>query len=526
MFFWILVMAALACSAGSFGQTDWSGGPGQTDLMESFGTNFESAENVSWLAVSGQVVLSSRPLTTAIRTELASEGERGAYGLASADVDGDGDIDIFGTSDSQSGILLWLNQGGDPPVLERRVIDSDFAGGTSLHPIDIDLDGDLDLVGAAQRPGNRVAWWRNDQNDAEWPRFSIDDLFPVACNVSAADIDGNGWPDVVSTSWSTSRLNVWYSSGGDPIEWTEQTVAFGLRGAHSAVAGDVDGDGDLDVVGTGANDKEVLLLENLGGNPPQWNTEVIGDDLDGVRYSALHDLDGDLRLDIVAAAADGQVIWWSNPAVAGDWTRHVIDEGCLGGHWIDVADVDGDGREDIVVAAYGVGQYFWYRNEGGSGDDWTRFAVEDQGFESPLTVIAADIDGRGDLELIGAEWEPGLFYWWEVSEFEPSGQLVSSSVDLGAGARSVRLSWDATEPDGTHLNIEVRSGLDQQTLGDWTEVAQKGSSMELEGPVLQYRVNLATSDPALSPILRSVTVERRLQVAESAGSEGADASPW
>jgi hypothetical protein len=478
---------------------------------------FSSAEGVSWLSIPGQLALTSRPLDHPIRSELSSEGGHGAYGLTVADIDDDGDVDIFGTSDAQRGILLWLNEGGSPPTFQRRVIDSDFPGGTSLAVADIDRDGDLDLVGAAQNPGNKVAWWRNDEEpDAEWQRLEIDHPFPVACNVSVADVNGDGWPDVLSTSWTVARLNVWYHSGTDPVEWTEQTIAYALRGAHSAVAGDVDGDGDLDVVGTGANDSEVLLLVNRGGEPVEWESVVVGNDLDGVRYAAFADVDSDGRLDIVAAAADGQVVMWRNGGSASVWERHLIDDSCHGGHWVAVNDVDGDGRNDVIVAAYVAANFFWYRQGAGSLAEWTRFELDEQAFAAPLTVIAADLDGRGDLELVGADWEPGFFYWWEVSEFVPSGELLSRVVRLDQNTRSVRVAWQAETPAATNLTVEWRSGSDMSSLGGWQEVSESGAEAAVIGEFFQYRLRLTTTDPTVSPIVRSIRLTTPVSGEETA----------
>lgn len=513
------LMMTVVCGAGQESQTDWSGGPANASPVNAFGEGFVSSQNISWLAVPGQIVLSSTALESPVRFSFANEGTNGAYGLASVDIDDDGDADLLGTSDAQRGILLWTNEGGDPPVLQRHVIDSDYPGGTSLHAADVDHDGDLDLVGAAQTPGNEVSWWRNNsETDEPWERFDVDGFFPVACNVFAADVDGDGWTDVLSTSWTQGRLNMWRHSGTDPVEWTEQTLATGLRGAHSAVAGDMDGDGDQDVVGTGANDREVILLRNLGGDPIEWGEEVIGDDLGGVRYAAVGDIDGDGMLDIVAAAADGKVVWWRNLGAGETWQRNVIDQSCLGGHWVVVKDIDGDGRRDVVVAAYVAGRYFWYRNPG-DGETWTRHDVGQMAYSSPLTVIAADLDGRGDLELIGSEWEPGAFYWWEVSEFVSSGELVSAVVDLGPSAAGLRLSWRVDQPAGTHLRMEVRTGTSPELLGNWQEIEGEDDVIELSGSLVQYRVTLSTGDPAVSPILREVNVIRILRGVESSDHE-------
>ncbi len=508
------IILLLLVTASSWGadprQEDWSGGPGDVGPRQDFGSSFAECNGISWLTVPGQLALSSWPLDDPIRVELADWGPRGAYGLATVDIDDDGDTDILGTTDAKAGVLLWRNEGTSPPSWEVIEIDGDFSGGTSLHPADIDLDGDFDIVGAAQSPGHKVSWWRNDATDfRSWQRFDIETFYPVACNVFAADVDADGWQDVMSTSWSFGTVNLWRLDVGDEMVWTPQTLADGQGGAHSAVAEDLDGDGDLEIVATAATVNSIMVFWNDGNEPIDWTREVLGDNLVGVRYAATADIDASGTPDVVAAAADGQVVWWANDGgPLSGWARHTIDTECFGGHWVDLEDIDGDGHIDVLVAAYVAGSIHWYGNDGEDPPNWSKHTVA-ASLSSPLTAVAADIDGMGDLEVIGSIADSGAFAWWEVSEFVATGDLTSTILDLGDRLRQPELTWQAQVPPSTTLEIDVRTGDDPETMGSWERIFAPGALPFTAGRYLQYRIQMSTEDAAVSPLVREIRVRSK-----------------
>jgi len=487
-------------------QSDWSAGPGEQGPVPAWGGGFLSELETSWLTIPGQLALSSEPLEVPRRHHLL-QGHPGAYGLYVADMDLDGDPDLIVTTDSSAEVLLLVNQGGSPPAWEVQVVDADYPGGTSVHPADLDGDGDLDLAGAAQTPGHNVVWWRNDGGDPmTWTRLEIQDNFTVACNVFSADVDGDGDMDVLSTSWGSRHITWWRNDGGDPIAWMRQNINGTSGGAHSAWAGDVDGDGDTDVVGTEATENKVVLFVNGGGMPITWGQQVVGSDMVGVRYACFADVDRDGRMDIASAGADGQVAWWRNGG--GDpiaWTKQTVDDACEGGHYISVADLDGDGRNDLLVAAYTLSSIQWYRNGGGEPVEWTRREVV-TGFASALTAVAADLDGDGDLDVAGTAWESGEVAWWEITDFRSAGELESPVLDLGGTPDLVLNDTGATETDGSGLTVRVRSSHDPADLGGWIEVSEQPDVVSPAGRFLQYQVALCTEDPMVSPIVRDMTV--------------------
>ncbi|MBU1699046.1 MAG: T9SS type A sorting domain-containing protein [Candidatus Eisenbacteria bacterium] len=488
-------------------QTDWCAGGVEPGPVHSWGAGFAASSDISWRSIPGQLALSSvllsTPQMTPVRPPLTC-----VYGIYSFDFDHDGDMDIFGTTDTAAKVILWINQGTHPVTWVEQIIDDDFEGGTAVHPADFDMDGDIDLVGTAQTPGNKLAWWRNDGGDPiVWTKFIIDYSLWVPCNVFVADLDGDEDPDVISTSWTSQFIGWWRNDGGDPIVWTRLMIGPGFSGAHSAFGGDVDNDGDIDVVGTAANHNEVSLFFNEGGDPIVWSEQLISNTMTGCRYATFGDIDNDGLLDIVAAAWDGQLHWWKN---GGDdpitWTLNGIDVECYGGHYTYIADIDGDGFLDVVAVGALVNAIYWYQNSGTESVTWTKHILTET-YPSALTAFPADVDGDGSLEIIGSAHTSGEINWWKVTEFKPAGELQSSVLDLYSDPLAADIDWTIKEPAGTDLSFQVRSSDDPGDLGDWSAaISSPGDLTEMMDRYFQYKVLLQTTDPALSPVLEDFSI--------------------
>ena len=79
-----------------------------------------------------------------------------------ADVDGDGDLDIF-TASHDNDEIAWLENDGNQNF-SKHVIDTMADGAYFVSPADIDGDGDMDVF-AAIKLGGLIAWYRNDGAD-------------------------------------------------------------------------------------------------------------------------------------------------------------------------------------------------------------------------------------------------------------------------------------------------------------------------------------------------------------------------
>jgi hypothetical protein len=165
---------------------------------------------------------------------------------AIADIDGDGDRDVF----VQGG---WIR---NPPSSKRDpanwdffpITNSDPGDGPAAAAVDIDRDGRIDLVTCRQHDDNgALAWYKNPANptQAGWARTVI------AANAGShhlrvADFDGDARPDLlVGLELSQGYVRVYRNTGSTPAFTMHPVVSGG--GGHNAAVGDLDGNGLPDV---------------------------------------------------------------------------------------------------------------------------------------------------------------------------------------------------------------------------------------------------------------------------------------
>ncbi|MFZ1947144.1 MAG: FG-GAP-like repeat-containing protein [bacterium] len=487
------------------GQTDWSSGGGVPGPVAAWDRNFSASQGISWLAVPGQIALSSSAATP---TEyLLSDAYVGTAGVDVGDIDNDGDIDIVGTAEVSGTVRLWRNDGGDPLTWTEQVI-ADPPGASGVDLADLDGDGRLDVVFSLIAPRNKIVWRQNLGGDPiQWDALTIVSFWPHTYEMETGDINGDGHIDVVAAKYEPGEIAWWENSGTVPIVWTQHMVDLDEGGAQSVRCADFDRDGDTDLAAAAATVNRFTVYWNDGANPPGWTAQV----LDSTATTALSvwpgDIDGDGDQDVAGIWWENHIAWWRNdggsPVI---WTKQVVCETAYGGHGVCVADMNGDGRLDILGACIEAGKMAWYENGGGSPITWTERILSST-YDGGCTVRAADLDLDGDLEAVGASFGGDLYSWWKATEFDSAGELTSSVLDAGEGEALARLEWTSIQPAGTDLRFQVRGSDDPGDLGAWSgDITAPGC---LPGPLaryVQYRAILETTDSAKSPVLKDLAL--------------------
>ncbi len=243
-----------------------------------------------------------------------------AHEVYACDIDDDGDNDVLGASSALSRITLWLNEGGDPIQWTEYVIDNYFNTAKSVRAADINGDSIKDIIGAAIY-GHDIAWWHNDGgNPITWTKYFIDPNFIGAHRVEAVDLDQDGDNDIVGAGCIGHEIAWWRNNGGDPITWTEQILETGFINACVAMPGDIDGDGDIDVAATAQGINQVAWWENDGNYPITWTKHMIDGNLVRPWPMVLSDLDNDGDLDVISGSShqgSAQVKWYENTGTTG-----------------------------------------------------------------------------------------------------------------------------------------------------------------------------------------------------------------
>jgi hypothetical protein len=147
----------------------------------------------------------------------------------------------------------------------KVLIQDDCWGALFVGVADMNGDGDLDVLGAVGGAW-AIAWWENTLGDGSaWALDIMNEDFPNAHWVDAADMDGDGDQDILGAASLGDQIAWWENLDGSGNSWTEHLVSVGYDGAIGAVAADVDGDGDQDLLGAALGANDITWWDNRGG---------------------------------------------------------------------------------------------------------------------------------------------------------------------------------------------------------------------------------------------------------------------
>jgi len=364
----------------------------------------------------------------------------GAHSVYATDVDGDGDLDVLGAAVEDDAIAWWENLNSNGTTWTRHIVDNSFDGAVTVYAEDVDGDNDIDILGACVYDHD-ITWWENVNGDGlTWAERTIDGSFERASYVYAADIDGDDDIDVLGSAGTDDDITWWENVFGGGLIWVEHTIDSFFDGAWGVYAADVDGDNDLDVLGAAHYADDITWWENVNGNGLTWTEHIVDGDFAWAHGVYAADVDGDDDIDILGASVDDkEVTWWEN--INGDgltWSEHIVDNNADGAVIIYTADIDADGDLDILGAVYYNNDIIWWENIGGRGTAWERHII-DADFGNAHCVYADDLDGDGDLDILGAAFGADQIAWWQNQssisingDFEPDGDVDYDDLNFMA----------------------------------------------------------------------------------------------
>ncbi len=293
----------------------------------------------------------------------------GGYAAAAADLDADGDLDVVAAAfydrsdDERNGRYTWYeNLDGAGTSWQKRLIGDQFYGTENVATADIDGDGDLDVYGSSSltyllSQNDDIRWFENVMGDGTvWTQHTVDDSFPDAIEADAEDMDGDGDLDIVSVAYGAHDLAWWENTDGLGVSWAKHLISDFTLVDGAVDAEDLDGDGDADIIAVGFNASVAAWYENLDGVGGSWAGRAIGALTEGYDV-VVDDLDGDGRLDVLACNSDldfSEVVWYRNLGGAAAWSRHTVNLGHDRGTRVIASDLDGDGALEAVFTEGGA----------------------------------------------------------------------------------------------------------------------------------------------------------------------------
>ena len=291
-------------------------------------------------------------------------------------------------------------------------------------------------------------------------------------SVFATDLDGDGDIDVLGASKNDNDITWWENDGSE--NFTEHVIRGDFDRAWSVYAIDLDGDGDMDVLGASEGAGAITWWENDGNET--FTEHTITSSFGGATSVYAADVDGDGDLDVLGTARDAdQIAWWENDG-SENFSGHILSS-FNGAHSVYAADVDGDGDMDILGAEGGSSyDMTWWENDG--SESFTEHTIATN-YGAARTIYAADVDNDGDMDILGAGWDANEITWWEndgsenfskhiIGTFYGSQSVYATDVDgdgdmdaLGtAGYTNIVIAW--CENDGSE-------NFTQHTIGTSSE---------------------------------------------------------
>ncbi|MFC6721141.1 FG-GAP repeat domain-containing protein [Natrialbaceae archaeon GCM10025896] len=263
-----------------------------------------------------------------------------------------------------------------------------IVGGMGANKLPILGTSGFPLIGRLfKRLETSIFWYENPG----WERHALCDSHDLYVFGNAlGDVTGNGRLDLIVGQGIGSHDIYWFEQPSNPYKtWTKHLVDSAFNKYHDLAFGDVDNDGEMELVGT-SQQSEVIFYYDVPDDPRQspWPEDcrhIIAEDthVEGLK---IVDIDGDGRNELIA----GTSIYRQLPATASQ---------------------SGTSR---VEADGGTMQLSnnWQREQITAGWDWTRLAVD-------------DLDGDGELQIIFSEGDkpelgdgPARVGWFDPPEWD------------------------------------------------------------------------------------------------------------
>ena len=284
---------------------------------------------------------------------------------------------------------------------------------------DIDGDHDIDVV-------IRNRWLKNQ---GQFETFVVSDTvdFDLSSRTSTAvgDFDGDGHNDIVAVDSSSRRGPLLFLPNLDGTASFEEKREFFDKewNGHEIAAGDLDGDGDLDIVTvlfySVETNQMMFWFENTDGMGTFARKHEISNNAAHIGRNQLADIDGDSDIDIVTS----QGTWFENTNGSGDFQIHSFQDRPRYSN-VATADIDGDGDLDVAGASYSDDIVFWHENIDGQGQ-YSEQKIVDATFENPSFVALADLDLDGHVDLLMAEYRSLQLLW-----YPGSGGNFQSAIEI------------------------------------------------------------------------------------------------
>lgn len=315
-----------------------------------------------------------------------------AYGALATDLDGDRFLDLTTINEDSADLRVFINKADG--TCEFNNLSGPYPVGRRAspnEPADFNHDGFADICVANITTNTiSVLLGRGDGTFNPQTQYNVGS---APRGVAVLDANGDGHIDIVNSNSSSSNLSTLINRGDGTFN-PPQFFEGGGSGEYGLAAADMNSDGILDLVASTVNSTEIVILT---GNGDGTFTVASSQSSGGYTWMiAVGDLNGDGNADVVGVNAfspgAGVALMGDGQGHLGSATSHITDEFPLA---TDLGDLDGDGDLDWICASFS-GDWSLFINDGAGQFTFLR---EFEATSAASCSVMFDADNDGDLDL-------------------------------------------------------------------------------------------------------------------------------
>jgi hypothetical protein len=434
----------------------------------------------------------------------------GPNSVAVADVNGDGRPDLISAVQGSSTLSVLTNNGSGGFALATNL---SVAFPLSVTAADVNGDGRPDLISVGNYTGTTttISIWTNN-GSGNFALLSTMTVTGSPHSVAMADVNGDGKVDMVcaygTASYYTNLVSVFTNNGSGNFTLAESLTVANGSSPYSATVADVNGDGWPDLITANNGNSTLSVFTNNGGNGGFTLASTVNayaGPFTQINSVAAADVNGDGRLDLICANNLTNTLSVFTNIGGGNFALAATMIVGTNPVTVVAADVNGDGKVDLITENDIIAGTLTILTNNGSGK-FALYANPSVG-GLPIFVAAADLNGDGKVDLVSANFGDNTLS--VLLNAPATANFVGNGSGLtGLNAAQVTGSFTGNGANVTNVNAAALNGLNATNF--WQTGGNSGTA-----PGVNY---LGTTD--FQPLDLRANGSRVLRLQPDFSSEG------